>query len=387
MLVDANFRVLRLAPNRDASQPGLGSGPGPGRDLARRAQVRKAQVRHRQRKANYTKQLEMDIAKLRDLIEQAERESAALRGQNEAFRHRLTTHAASSSAVHHHHPPTAATPVAPSSFTLAVPSVAEVAYSAPPAPDYTVHLQMPGLMNTPVFQVERAPPASGSASSTLDPQPGSGAEAASSAADTSGTGGLTEVQTDQAINFILALEHICWDHFDHSYFAHGSYDPTANEHGHGLMASALALQSAPATVFTQLSDVQTQLRSGTTPQPEISWRQEQSGTTAAAGLSLQSLYGLATALNPPDHELAPVQAWFEIVRLYGAGVALDAPLMDRVRAEFAGVVKCLHFGAVIERDAFESVLRRVIGREYDVDIDIIDDAAAMAGFTEGTVGQ
>lgn len=52
----------------------------------RRAQVRKAQTQHRQRKANYVKQLEMDIARIRDMIEETERDTKALLDENKAMR-------------------------------------------------------------------------------------------------------------------------------------------------------------------------------------------------------------------------------------------------------------------------------------------------------------
>jgi hypothetical protein len=60
----------------------------------RRAQVRKAQVQHRQRKANYVKQLEDRIAGIRDEIAQAEGQRQVLRGENEAIRARLSGSAA-----------------------------------------------------------------------------------------------------------------------------------------------------------------------------------------------------------------------------------------------------------------------------------------------------
>ncbi|KUI66467.1 hypothetical protein VM1G_01748 [Cytospora mali] len=56
----------------------------------RRAQVRKAQVQHRQRKADYVKQLEADIAGIRDKITDAEGQSRVLRRENEAIRAQLS---------------------------------------------------------------------------------------------------------------------------------------------------------------------------------------------------------------------------------------------------------------------------------------------------------
>lgn len=78
---------------------------------------------------------------------------------------------------------------------------------------------------------------------------------------------------------------------------------------------------------------------------------------------LQSLHDLVSTLNPPDLELAPVQAWFEIIREYGPGAVLDGGgrVLERLTAELRGLVKCLSFGAVIEREAFDSVVCRVLG--------------------------
>ncbi|ROW16174.1 hypothetical protein VPNG_01842 [Cytospora leucostoma] len=52
----------------------------------RRAQVRKAQVQHRQRKADYVQQLEANIAGIQGAIADAERQCQVLRGENEAIR-------------------------------------------------------------------------------------------------------------------------------------------------------------------------------------------------------------------------------------------------------------------------------------------------------------
>lgn len=67
---------------------------------ARRAQVRKAQIQHRQRKANYVKQLEMDVARIRETIEAAERDTRALLDENKAMRAQiLQTAGAGSTAM------------------------------------------------------------------------------------------------------------------------------------------------------------------------------------------------------------------------------------------------------------------------------------------------
>ena len=65
----------------------------------RRAQVRKAQVQHRQRKANYVKQLEANITGIRDKTADAERERQVLRSENEAIRAQLSASAHLDQAV------------------------------------------------------------------------------------------------------------------------------------------------------------------------------------------------------------------------------------------------------------------------------------------------
>ncbi len=87
------------------------------------------------------------------------------------------------------------------------------------------------------------------------------------------------------------------------------------------------------------------------------------GGGGGTGLTLESLRRLAAALSPADGpELTPVQAWFEIARTRGRAAALDPALMDVVRRGLAREVRCVQFGAVVRRDVFDEVVRRVFGR-------------------------
>lgn len=91
------------------------------------------------------------------------------------------------------------------------------------------------------------------------------------------------------------------------------------------------------------------------PSPTLAW--------SAPHISLQDLRGLASSLNPGDLELTPVQAWFELADRYP--VALLVPegpgsTLATFKKELRGLVKCLHYGAVIEREAFESVVSRIM---------------------------
>ncbi|KFG87436.1 hypothetical protein MANI_109635, partial [Metarhizium anisopliae] len=81
----------------------------------------------------------------------------------------------------------------------------------------------------------------------------------------------------------------------------------------------------------------------------------------ASGITLESLHGLAASLNPGDLEITPVQAWFELASRYPVEVLLGGAVLDTLQREFNGVVRCVMYGAVIERLAFESIIARVLG--------------------------
>lgn len=174
-------------------------------------------------------------------------------------------------------------------------------------------------------------------------------------------------EEDVAINFILAydahpkcspvshvanpvhrLEHICWDHFHPSDFLNPELEESFNETGHALMASTFCAATAPEALYPLPKEA------NIVPEgPSPSW--------GAGGLTLQNLRLLASSLTPGDAEVTPVQVWFELVERYGAA-ALLGEAMEALKREFVGVVKCPHFGAVLEREAFESVVGRVMAR-------------------------
>lgn len=163
--------------------------------------------------------------------------------------------------------------------------------------------------------------------------------------------------------------------------------------GHELMATTLAMQSAPPEVLSQIDKASRARRDqfvhhhqgqhqhqgksvpitsqptgegaaeaftgaaghqherqqqSESPSPIISW--------SSANVSLQKLFELAQVLNPPDSELAPVQAWFELARRHGLAAALDPDLLARAAYGLGAAVDCPVFGAVITRRAFDDVI-------------------------------
>ncbi|KAK6206578.1 hypothetical protein LQW54_007648 [Pestalotiopsis sp. IQ-011] len=346
------------------------------RALARRAQVRKAQKQHRQRKANYTKELEMDIARLRDTIEQTETEANALRTENEVMRNQLSKNAVASGMMNLGGPmprPTARPPApalfSPEDMLPLEPVTLKAEATSPGAdePEYTLRMDMSD--STPTFRISRSPsPSLGArtedafspAFSAMDMTPTMSVATASPAPDfclspAPVSSALSEEQTELVINFILSLEHICWNHFDSSHCKHLPHDPMDAESGHALMASSIALQHATPDIFTRIDAVNAVIKSNPHCNPnthDIEWQ--------SVGLTLDSLYGLAMTLNPPDRELAPVQAWFEIVQMYGPDVALDRQIIEGLTRGFRGMVRCLNFGAVIQRDVFDNIVGNVV---------------------------
>ncbi|KAK0632016.1 hypothetical protein B0T14DRAFT_559746 [Immersiella caudata] len=317
----------------------------------RRAQVRKAQIQHRQRKANYVKQLEIDVAHIRDLIADAQRDAKALRKENNAMKAQLRRR-----------------PTVPvKAVKISVPEspvVEEMPVFAMDAidssyglEDITMTLDFDEQMNAPSFRISSSPSSSHYESSNQSLY--------FSDATSPVMQDTNPDQTQEAINFILALEHICRDHFHPS---------PGKMPGHSLMASALALRTAPPEIFTAASRTSPLLRS---PKPadvprqgECSWQ--------AAGLSLHSLYGLACSISDAELELTPVQAWFELAGRYPLDVLLRQDVLGALKRELAPVVKCPHFGAVMEREAYESVVGRVLGGVG------IEDGAVTGGEIEGT---
>jgi len=156
----------------------------------RRAQVRKAQTQHRQRKANYVKQLETDIARIRDMIEDAERETQDLINENKAMRAQLQQAVASKT------PPLSLDqgvsllketpqPVQLSTYTT---------HGLQDLDSVTLTLGFDEAINAPTFYIS-SPPA---------PPPSSYHRPPPSPADSEDFPDLTPAQTHAAINFILA---------------------------------------------------------------------------------------------------------------------------------------------------------------------------------------
>ncbi|ERS97978.1 hypothetical protein HMPREF1624_06150 [Sporothrix schenckii ATCC 58251] len=475
-----------------------GGGSGPQQRTAkekaqiRRAQVRRAQIQHRKRKADYMRQLELDIDMLRDLISAAEQDMRTVQKDNEAIRVQLgVVHMIRNDrgvvnvgggvvgvapegvgggagggrgidTIMTGVPQLSITPApavqlrAESTAAAATNSVDNVAASLSPLSisstdgsafpsttatspggtvssglepssnidsptsifdgidldDITVSIVMDEAIGNPVYQISPFDPKASSAAtatpefdpsltdknssgfpeapiaavSPLDPgfTPNFYTDLAAAPIDSTALAGrgpsqfsattyilpnLTVAQTHQVVNFVLALEHVCWGHAGHQF-----HEPDAEicaDTGHALMATNLFLREAPSDVFSSIETSakdMTAFITNTEPENPASTANHMDAHRASQGLTwqapdvtLQTLYGLAVSLNPiSEMELAPVQAWFELAARYPLSILLRVDILNALKREFVGVVRCLYFGAVMEREAFESVVQRVV---------------------------
>jgi hypothetical protein len=137
------------------------------------------------------------------------------------------------------------------------------------------------------------------------------------------------------------------------------------------MASTFCLSDAPPTVFDTQKALRRSLFFAPLTSPGASSTAKaapQSVSWQSRGLTLQSLYGLASSLCAGDIEITPVQAWFEMAAQYPPELLLSGRVLAALKREFVGVVKCIHFGAIMEREAFESVVVRVMEAEAAVTV-------------------
>ncbi|KAH6881045.1 hypothetical protein B0T10DRAFT_411256 [Thelonectria olida] len=220
--------------------------------------------------------------------------------------------------------------------------------------DIIVTLKKDDELSTPVFSVR-----SSSSESNEAPNPNT--------ALTTGrrrsvfTSNLSKDEEQVAINFILSMEHICWDHFWLGDYPHHEYQSDEFK-GHTLMASTFCMARAPQCVYRGRKNIASASECGTRralgikshiPAVYYEWPSRR--------IELSSLHGLASSLNPGDIELTPVQAWFELADRYPKEVLMNPQLLHNLSYELNGVVQCLEFGAVMERQAFESVVEKVLG--------------------------
>ncbi|KAL7936240.1 hypothetical protein V8C35DRAFT_297272 [Trichoderma chlorosporum] len=337
----------------------------------RRAQVRKAQIQHRQRKANYVKQLELDVSQLRDLITQAQQETSQMRKENDSIRDLLIrteptppTHPQADSTYFSNadSPGTRFGGGAISELDTQewlsggqlsdldlnqqhalMPSTSNEAeiFGHINVDDITVSLGINDLLGTPCFTISN--PSTGSSVQGYASPP--------SFENPPLTPPLTPLQEQTVINWILALETVCWNHFQSNDFHDHIPGETEEGNNHILTATSLMMNAAPQSIFNDRQAF-ANLDPTTTQTPTFQWQ--------ATGININSLWALAQFEVDPT-EISPVQIWFDLASKYSYELLFSDGLLTTLLIELRPFIRCIEYGAAVNRQFYEDIIERMIG--------------------------
>ncbi|TGO73442.1 hypothetical protein BELL_0361g00120 [Botrytis elliptica] len=357
----------------------------------RRAQVRRAQIEHRQRKQNYVKHLEEDVIRLRGMIATTENESSALMKENRAIESTLSASGIKDLSSLKSRirklpgdqpinllPPQEYEPLrglATSDVTQQIrPTIRTVDYESEndrlsnyindmltqdsdPLNNYFsdnhnvphsstssgshINIQFDEFLNASCLHLSESSDSSTKGYGAIDlskplpPLPGQ-ASVPSIAVQKSSP----DISV-MAINFILALEHPCRTHFHHIPDTPPPFDPAGDPSGHELMASTQIFAQAPLEAFNESTS-------------EVSW--------FSSSVSLAQLYAMSQSLPVSDFEITPVQAWFMIAEKYHNDIEkiVGTKTMNNLKRGLGSLSRCYQFGAVMDVDSFWEVVDDVM---------------------------
>ncbi|KAF5871126.1 putative bzip-type transcription factor protein [Botrytis fragariae] len=356
----------------------------------RRAQVRRAQIEHRQRKQNYVKHLEEDVIRLRGMIAKTEDESSALMRENRAIESTLSASGIEDlSSLKSRYgklpgdqpinllPPQGYEPlrgptasdttqeIRPTIRTVDYESENDrlssyisdmltqdsdlltnyfsdnhdVPYSSTSSSSH-INIQFDEFLNASCLHISELSDSSTKEHGTIDlskplpPLPGQVSVPANAVKKPSSDISLV------AINFILALEHPCRTHFHHVPGTPLPFDPAGDPSGHELMASTHIFAQAPPEAFNESTS-------------EVSW---------SSSVSLAQLYAMSQSLPTSDFEITPVQAWFMIAEKYHDDIEKvgGTKTMNNLKRGLGTLSRCYQFGAVMDVDSFWEIVGDVM---------------------------
>ncbi|TGO07649.1 hypothetical protein BTUL_0257g00100 [Botrytis tulipae] len=357
----------------------------------RRAQVRRAQIEHRQRKENYVKHLEEDVIRLRGMIATTEDESSALMKENRAIESMLAASGIKNQSNLKARfgkipgdqaidllPPQEYEPLrdlTTSNVTQGMrPTIRTVDYESEndrlssyisgiltqdsePLTSYFsdyhnvpysstssgshISIQFDEFLNASCLYISESSESytkdhgAIDLSKPLPPLPGQVSLPTNAVQKSSPDISLV------AINFILALEHPCRTHFHHIPDTPPPFDPAGDPSGHELMASTHIFAQAPLEAFHESAS-------------EVSW--------LSSSVSLTQLYAMSQSLPVSDFEITPVQAWFMIAEKYHNDIekVVGTTRMNNLKRGLGSLSRCYQFGAVMDVDSFWEVVDNVM---------------------------
>ncbi|KAK5121809.1 hypothetical protein LTR85_004684 [Meristemomyces frigidus] len=294
--------------------------------LKRREQVYHAQKRHRDRKAEYVRTLEAEVARLQHIDAVVNSEKNALAHQNEAMKAFL---ASQSLDVH----------------------LGSVDLSSPSAPSEDLSLLGGAWIDV------RFDPEIGHERTFMDldmPEPvWSSTDTSESQQQGRRPTRGTPINGDSwaALDFILALEWPCQGHIPHA-INPGAFIPKVCEesgaHGHALTATRAVYESAlppPSTRHecSQCSHTTKAVQDGLLPTIREKWQLPHS--------EIDKLVELSEQLQLDDELMTPAQA-YAMIRKELPSDDLLVPVLDMLKLPLASIVECLGFGAVMPSAKF-----------------------------------
>ncbi|KAL8777532.1 MAG: hypothetical protein Q9213_007813 [Squamulea squamosa] len=299
-----------------ASKGGDGPGSGQGKTTPgkRREQVRTAQRTHRQRTQNYIKTLESEVVRLRGSEGDLMSENKKLLNQVDILRTALILNNVPLPAGFEDSPQLAQAPL------LSPELPASVSFKTDNSNHQRLHVDWPTQSYpqpapTPGPEAPRGGLSPGNSRSqpgwnpTSKPLPILPKDFGSSFEDPlPGMASRTLDTAEVAVDFVLALEHICMPHIPHP-GDQPSDDPT----NHALLMSTALTARAPGP-----------------PQPSSSW--------SANGAMIKELLNLASAINLQG-EITPVEAWHRL-RQHPGFSRLDKWALEKIKGDLSTSVRC-----------------------------------------------
>lgn len=152
-------------------------------------------------------------------------------------------------------------------------------------------------------------------------------------------------------SFVQSLENICWSHFNSNDFHSHIPGETERSGNHALTATSLFMNAAPASIFTD-RQVFAGIDPAETQAPTFRWQ--------ANGISISSLWALAQFEIDPT-EISPVQIWFDLASKYSYELLFADGLLTALLIELRPFIRCIEFGAAVNRQFYEDVIERVMG--------------------------
>jgi hypothetical protein len=111
------------------------------------------------------------------------------------------------------------------------------------------------------------------------------------------------------------------------------------------------MNAAPPSIFTD-RQVFAGIDPAETQAPTFHWQ--------ATGININSLWSLAQFEIDPT-EISPMQIWFDLASKYPYELLFADGLLTAILIELRPFIRCIEFGAAVNRQFYEDVIERIIG--------------------------